>query len=80
MKLIINMAVIDFSVLGKVVIYLDSPATLLILDMVIYPNFLFYTHIKVGPNRYIKFVKIENIFLIDQSILYLIKNLVTEVY
>ncbi|BDF81014.1 hypothetical protein METSMIALI_00685 [Methanobrevibacter smithii DSM 2375] len=79
MKLIINMAVIDFSVLGKVVIYLDSPATLLILDMVIYP-FLFYTHIKVGPNKYIKFVKIENIFLIDQSILYLIKNLVTAVY
>ena len=56
-KLKIQMAIIDFPVLGSVFIYFDNPATLLILDIKIYPTIFLKSHIKVSHNEYIKFVK-----------------------
>ena len=56
-KLKIQMAIIDFPVLGSVFIYFDNPATLLILDIKIYPTIFLKSHIKVSHNEYIKLVK-----------------------
>ena len=39
-------------------IYFDKPATLLILDMIIYPT-LFNVNIKFGLNKYIKLIKMK---------------------